>query len=82
LPAIEEGGRRKKRKNLFLLFGLFALAFLGRPFTVINLMVVPTACRPIGRAFVVKKRKECFLRYGQKEKRMLLFVCFYGLTSC
>jgi hypothetical protein len=60
----------EKRRNLFvLLSGLFA----GRPFTVINLMVVPADCACICGQ---KKRKECLLRYGQKEKRMLLFVCF------
>jgi hypothetical protein len=62
------GGDGKKEESFFvLLSGWFA----GRPFTVVNLMVVS----PIVRAFVVKKRKECLLRYGQKEKRMLLCVC-------
>ena len=34
------------------------------------------AVTQIVRALWSKEIKECLLRYGQKEKRMLLFVCF------
>jgi hypothetical protein len=68
----------EKGRNLFvLLSGLFAaLAFLGRPFTVINLMVVPADCACI-----------C----GQKEKRMSpslwskreknAFICLFSASD-
>jgi hypothetical protein len=63
----------EKRRNLFvLLSGLFA----GRPFTVINLMVVPADCACI-----------C----GQKEKRMSpslwskreknAFICLFSASD-
>jgi hypothetical protein len=73
-PRPRVGGDGKKERSFFvLLSGWFA----GRPFTVVNLMVVSPIVRALWSkreknvSFVmVKKRKECF------------YCLFYGLTSC
>jgi hypothetical protein len=52
-----EGEKEKKEKSFCF---VCLLGSTGSLVTALNLMVVPTACGPIGRAFVVKKEKNAF----------------------